>query len=165
MKKLLLVACVVSACFPLVVAGQKPTDQLKDFSRVLPGDLPLTLVYLNDKTVPIMFQPPTLYAMRARSKEATMLYVQGTAGDKAVQFDTTNFTIEQSGESVGSTPTNINHFERGKASVGKGDRVDGLLTFAKLVNVSQPFTVKHGKDSVEFKFTADQIKAMTSAAQ
>src|SRR5438309_1641065 len=139
MKKLLLVACMIAACFTLVVAGQNANDQLKGFSRVLPGEMPLTLVYLNDKTVPIMFQPPTLYAIRAQAKQATILYVQGVA-NKAVQIDTTNFTIEQNNESVDSMPSNIKHFEKGTASVPKGERVDGLLTFAKVVSVSQPST-------------------------
>ena len=164
MKKLFLAVCVVSVCLPLVVSGQDAAQQLKDFTWVLPGDVPLGLVYLNDRTVTALFQPPTLYSMRARAHTNTMLYIQGMP-ERDVQIDTTNFVIEQNGTTLTSVPTNIKHFEKGKAAVAKGERIDGLLTFDKLVNVSQPFTVKHGKDSVQIKFSSDQLKAAAPAAQ
>jgi hypothetical protein len=160
MKKLLfaLVALAVSA--PLALVGQDLTSQLKDYTRVLAGDgLQLSVVYLNQQTVAAIFQPPTLYAMRARAKEATMLYVQGTPS-RSLDLDTTNFMIEQGGESIAGQPTNIKNFTKGKAKVGSGETITGVLTFTKLVDVSKPFTVKHAKDSVEFKFSADQIKTM-----
>lgn len=163
MKRMLLVACIVAVCLPLVVSGQDGSQQLKEFTWVLPGDVQLGLVYLNDRTVPVIFQPPTLYSIRARAHATTMLYVQGTP-EKNVQIDTTNFVIEQNGVTVKSVPTNITHFEKGKAAVAKGQRIDGLLTFDKVVNISQPFTVKHGNDSVEVKFTSEQLKASAPAA-
>jgi hypothetical protein len=70
--------------------------------------------------------------------------------------------MEQGGESVPGTSQNIKNFETGK--VAKGERIDGLLVFAKQLDLSKPFMVKHGKDSVEFKFTSDQVKAMTPPA-
>jgi hypothetical protein len=163
MKKLLFAVALLAVSAPLALVGQDLTSQLKDYTRVLPGDgLQLSLVYLNQQTVAAIFQPPTLYAMRARAKEATMLYVQGTPS-RQVELDTTNFTIEQGGQSITSQPTNIKNFMKGKAKVGSGETITGVLTFMTAVDVSKPFTVKHAKDSIEFKFSADQIKAMAPA--
>src|SRR5437660_4467984 len=109
MKKLLLALCVVAVCFPLGLAGQadKATDKatiekaltglLVEYTRLLPLDgLPLSVIHLNDRTVPIVFQPPTLYSMRARAKEATLIYVQGTA-TRGLDLDTPKFTLSQHG--------------------------------------------------------------------
>ena len=161
MKRALFALCIAVVCVPLVVVGQNSAASLKDFTWALPGEVSLSLVHLNDSTVPIIFQPPTLYSIRARARTNTVFYVQGTP-DKDVKIDTTNFIIEQSGETVASLPTNIKHFEKGKASVSKGERIEGLLTFNKLVNVSQPFTVKHGRDLLQVKFNNDQIKQATA---
>jgi hypothetical protein len=158
MKRLLFGTATIAVYLPLVLSGQ---TTLKDFTWALPGDVPFGLVHMNDSTTPIVFQPPTLYSIRARAHTNTMFYVQATP-DKNVQFDTTNFTIEQNGETITSTPTNIHHFEKGKVSAPKGERIEGLLTFTKLVNLSQPFTVKHGNDSVQIKFSSDQMKAATT---
>jgi hypothetical protein len=106
-----------------------------------------------------MFQPPTLYSIRARAAASTLFYVQGTP-DKDVDLDTTNFVAMQGGESITSVPTNITNFEKGKAA--KGVRVSGLLQFAKQVDLSRAFTIVHGKDSVEFKFSEAQVKAITA---
>ncbi len=163
MKRALLVMGIVTGCLPLVVSGQKAAPSLKDFTWALPGEVSFGLVHLNDSTAQIIFQPPTLYSVRARAHTNTMFYVQATP-DKNVQIDTTNFVIEQNGETVTSLPTNIKHFEKGKAAVPRGERIEGLLTFSKLVNVSQPFTVKHGEDSVQIKFNGDQVKATAPAA-
>ncbi len=166
MRKALLSLCLLALCLPAIAKGafeQNSSDQMKDFTRVLSGDgVKLSLMHLNETTLPLMFQPPTLYSLRARSKESTLLYVQGTA-DKAVKLDTTTFTIEQGGEVLTSSPVNINHFEKGTASLAKGDQVNGVLVFSKIVDVTQPFTVKHGKDSVKIEFTKNQIRDMTPA--
>jgi len=161
MKKAPLVIGILAVCLPLAVSGQG-APSLKNFTWALPGDVSFGLVHLNDTTAPIIFQPPTLYSIRARAHTNTMFYVQATP-DKNVQIDTTNFVIEQNGETVASLPTNIKHFEKGKVAVPKGERIEGMLTFNKLVNVSQPFTVKHGDDSVQIKFTGDQLKALAPA--
>jgi hypothetical protein len=137
---------------------------MKNFTRVLSGDgISLSLMHLNGTTLPLMFQPPTLYSLRARLNEATLFYVQGTA-DKTTKLDTTNFTLEQGGEPVTATTINIKHFEKGSVALAKGDGVDGVLLFGKVVDVAQPFTIKHGRDSVKFEFTKDQVRDMTPAA-
>ena len=161
MKKLVLAVLAAVACLPLSLAGQTAAD-LKEFSQVMMLEgLPLTLVHLNDKTVPVLFQPPTLYSMRARAHDTTMLYVQGTA-TRTVELDSTTFMIDQGGQAVTSLPTNIKNFVKGKNKLGQDDRVDGVLTFAKAIDVSKPFTVKHGRDIATFQFTGAQVKAMTT---
>ena len=151
MKRLMLALVLLVVSAPLALRGQDLTSQLKDYTRVLAGDgLSLSLVLLNEQTVAVIFQPPTVYAMRARAKDNTMLYVQGTP-TRAIDLDTTNFTIEQGGESITSQPTNIKNFMKGKMKVGSGETITGVLTFTKLVDPKKPFTVKHAKDSVEFK--------------
>jgi hypothetical protein len=169
MKKLLLALCAVAVCFPLGLAGQDKatiekalTGLLVEYTRLLPIDgLPLSVIHLNDRTVPIIFQPPTLYSMRARVKEATLIYVQGTV-TRNIELDTTKFTLSQNGQATPATVSNIKNFMRGKNKLATGDRVDGLLTFARLVDLANPFTVQYDKElTAEFKFTANEIKAMT----
>lgn len=155
---------VAAVCLAGVALAQDRAALLKEYTRQIGGDgLPLSLVHLNARTVPVIFQPPTLYAIRARASEFTLLYVQGTA-QRDVDLDTTNFVIEQDGETVASTPMNIKHFERGTVSVPRGERVDGVLSFARRIDVSRPFTVRHGGDSVEFRFTPGQVREMTPPA-
>ncbi len=146
-----------------MLSGQH-APSLKDFTWTLPGELTLGLVHLNDTTTPIIFQAPTLYSIRARAHTNTMFYVQGTP-DRTIQVDTTNFIIEQNGETMTGVPTNIKHFEKGRVAVSKGERIEGLLTFDKLADVSRPFTLKHGNDLVQIRFTGEQMKATMPAAE
>ena len=161
MRKALLPLCLLVLSLPLT--AKDSSELMKDFTRVLPNDsLSLSLLHLNETTLPIVFQPPTLYAIRLRAKDATLFYVQGTA-EKAIKLDTTDFTIDQGGETITSTPMNIKHFEKGVAAVNKNDKVDGILVFSKIIDVTQPFVVRHGKDSVKIEYTKDQLKEMTPA--
>lgn len=154
---------ILTLCWSLVLSGQH-APSLKDFTWTLPGELTLGLVHLNDTTTPIIFQAPTLYSIRARAHTNTMFYVQGTP-DRTIQVDTTNFIIEQNGETMTGVPTNIKHFEKGRVAVSKGERIEGLLTFDKLADVSRPFTLKHGNDLVQIRFTGEQMKATMPAAE
>ena len=165
MKKLLLAVCALAVCLPWPVLGQDPMAVTLDYTKILPIDgLPLSLVHLNDKTVGAVFQPPTVFAMRARAKEATLIYVQGTA-QRGLEIDTTKFTIDQNGVSTPGTATNIKNFARGKNKLAMGDRVDGVLTFAKQIDLTAAFTVTYDRDmAAEFKFNPNQIKAMTAPA-
>jgi hypothetical protein len=161
MRKLF-IASALAVCLPLTLAAQDTT--LKDYSRTLQSDdVPINAIHLNDKTVPLLFKPPTLYSMRARAKEATTLYIQ-TVVENNAELDTTTFVIEQDGVSYPGTPTSIKNFTKGKLKLKLGDQVDGVLTFPKLLDVSKPFSLKHGRDRVEFKFTDAQVKALTAAA-
>jgi len=166
MKKLLIVALVAAAAAVLprgLDAQAAATEQLTKFMQTLQLDgIQLGCVHLNDRTVAILFQPPTLYAMRARTKEATALYVQGVA-EKDLELDTTNFIIEQAGTPAAtSAPTSIHNFTKGnKVKVAKGDRVDGVLTFSRLIDVNKSFILKHGKAMTEFRL-ADVVPDMTA---
>lgn len=165
MKKLLIatLAAAAAVVLPLGLHAQAPAaEQLTKFMQTLQLDgIQLGCVHLNDRTVALLFQPPMSYAMRARAKEATALYVQGVA-EKDLELDTTNFTIEQPGTpTASSTPTSIHNFTKGKVKVAKGDRVDGVLTFSRLVDVNKSFILKHGKAMVEFRL-ADVVPDMTA---
>jgi hypothetical protein len=163
MKRIPIFAVALAVFVPLAAGGQDVSTQLGPFTRTLGSDgLTLNLVHLNSRTVPILFQAPTLYAIRARAAETTMLYVQGVA-ERNVRLDTTNFTIEQGGQSIGATPMNIKHFERGTVSVPSGDRVDGVLAFERAIDPSKPFVVKHGNDSVEFSLDANALRQIAEA--
>jgi phenylpropionate dioxygenase-like ring-hydroxylating dioxygenase large terminal subunit len=159
MKKILIAAVLLALSLPFGAAGQDAAAQLQDFTRLLKvaDGLQLSIVHVNGRTVLVLFQPPTLYAIRARAKEVTVFFVQGTP-EKDVNLDPSGFTVQQGGESSPLTPVNIKRFEKGK--VIKGDRIDGMLQLAKQLDVAKPFTVVHAKESVEFKFTDDQVKSM-----
>ena len=58
------------------------------------------------------------------------------------------------------TPSSVRNFTRGKLKLKLGDQVDGIVTFPKLLDLSKPFSVKHGRDRVDFKFTDAQVKAL-----
>jgi hypothetical protein len=157
----LFIAAAVVACLPLAVVAQDTT--LKDYSKTMQSDdLPLNIIHLNDKTVPLLFKAPTLYQIRAKAKEATMVYVQAVVENNA-ELDTSSFTIEQDGMSYPGTPSSVRNFTKGKLKLKLGDQVDGILSFPKLLDISKPFTVKHGRDRVEFKFTDAQVKALAPA--
>lgn len=155
-------ALVLAVCLSPGLHGQDASSQLKDYSGVLKAEgLPLTLVHMTSKTVPLLFQPPTLYAMRARANQSLMFYVQGTP-QKDVQLDTGAFVVEQNGQTISSTAINIKGFQKGKAP--KGTQIDGLLVFEKQVDLSKAFSIVNGRDSVLFKFKAEQLKELAPPA-
>ena len=160
MRKLF-IAVAVAACLPLALVAQDST--LKDYSKtMMSDDLPLSIIHLNAKTVPLLFTAPTLYQIRAKASESTMVYVK-TVVESNAELDTTTFTIEQDGMSYPGTPSSVRNFTRGKLKLKLGDQVDGIVTFPKLLDISKPFTVKHGRDRVDFKFTEAQVKALAPA--
>ena len=160
----LLIAAALALCLPLTLAGQDAAATLKDYSKIMQSDdVPLNLVHLNAKTVPVLFQPPTLYSMRARAQQQTMIYVQ-TVVEINAELDTTNFFLDQSGASMAGTPTSISNFTKGKLKLKLGDKVTGILAFEKMADLSKPFTIRHGLDKAEFRFTEAQIKALAPAA-
>ena len=160
MKRALHGAIILSVTLPLCIAAQGSSAELKDFTRMLKAadGLQVSLVHLNAKTLPLLFQAPTLYQMRARAYQSTLLYVQGTT-QRDVELDTSLFTLEQDGQSTAGGTTNIKNFRQG--TVAKGSQVDGVLEFSIRVDLSRVFTVTHGSDSVEFKFNERQVKEAT----
>ena len=159
MKKVLSALLVTALVVPVTLMGQAPEggDALKDFSRELKmNGVTLNIVLLNDKTVEVLFQAPSKYSMAARARQTTMLYVQGTP-DKDIDF-TTAFNIQQGSETLPGTPHNVKNFENAK--VAKGTRIDGIVEFAKKVDISKPFKVANGRESVEFKLDGDLVKSL-----
>ena len=162
MKKIL-IAAIVALCLPLALAGQDNAQIMKEYSKLMMSeDVPLNIVHLNAKTVPVLFQPPMLYSMRARASQQTMVYVQSVVEVNA-DLDTTNFFLEQGGTSTPGTPTSISNFTKGKLKLKLGDKIDGILAFPVLIDVSKPFSIKHGMDKADFRFTDNQVKALMPA--
>ena len=161
MQAILISVALTTALGSLALAAQDST--LKDFSKtMMSDDLPLNIIHINAKTVPLLFKPPTMYQIRAKASESTMVYVQAVVESNA-ELDTTTFTIEQDGMSYPGTPSSVRNFTKGRLKLKLGDQIDGILTFPKLLDVSKPFAVKHGRDRVDFKFTDAQIKALAPA--
>ena len=161
MRKLF-IAVAVAACLPLALAAQDTA--LKDYSKIMMSDdLPLNIIHLNGKTVPLLFKAPTLYQIRAKANETTMVYVMAVVEQNA-ELDTTNFSIEQDGMTYPGTPSSVRNFTKGKLKLKLGDMVDGILTFPKLLDLSKPFSVKHGRDRVDFRFSDAQVKALAAPA-
>ena len=162
MRKLF-IAATVALCLPIALAGQDAAQIMKEYSKVMNSDdVPLNIVHLNAKTVPVLFQPPTLYSMRARASQQTLVYVQ-TVVEFNAELDTTNFFLDQGGTSTPGTPTSISNFTKGKLKLKLGDKVDGILAFPILADVSKPFTIRHGMDKADFRFTENQVKALAPA--
>ena len=161
MRKLFIAA--IALCLPLTLAGQDNAQIIKDYSKTMQSDdVSLNLIHMNAKTVQVLFQPPMLYSMRARAQQSTMVYVQSVVEVNG-ELDTTAFTIEQDGMSYPGTPSSVRNFTKGKIKLKLGDQVDGILTFPKLIDLSKSFTIKNGRDRVEFKFSDAQLKALAPA--
>ncbi len=160
----LFIAAAVALCLPLTLAGQDTAQIMKDYSKQMTSEeVPLNIVHLNAKTVPAIFQPPMLYQMRARAAQQTMFYVQ-TVVEINAELDTSNFVLEQGGTSTPGTPTNINNFAKGKQRLKLGDKVDGIVSFPAMLDLSKPFTIRHGLDKAEFRFSDAQVKALAAPA-
>jgi hypothetical protein len=160
MKKALFVLLVAAFVVPVTLVGQDKSTALIDFSKTLNSNgVTLSVVLMNDKTIEVLFQAPTKFAMRARARMATMVYIQGTPG-KDVDFKT-EFTIQQDGEPVAGKPVNIKNFDNVK--VAKGQRIDGVVEFPTKIDLTKPFKVANGKDAVEFKLSSDLVKSLAPA--
>lgn len=159
MKKALFLVLVAAFVVPAVLAGQNSDAQkaLGDFSRTFTSNgVNLSVVLMNDKTIEALFQAPTKYAMKARARMTTMVYVQGTPS-KEVEFKT-EFSIQQDGETLPGKTLNIKNFDNMK--VAKGERIDGVVEFPKKMDLFKPFKVVNGKDSVEFRLNDDLVRSL-----
>jgi len=159
-----ILACVlaVSAIAAQQQEGQQPQQEssaamLKQFTRSMDVDgMMMSFVYLNDRTVDVLFQPPGKYSLRAQAKMATLLYVQATP-DKDGKLDT-RFYLEQDGETTEGVAHNIKHFQSG--AVAKGERIDGILRFERKLDLTHQFTIKSSKSSLKFKLSEEALKLM-----
>jgi hypothetical protein len=146
----------------LAQGAQAPAgSELADYMRsliVAPG-LQVSVVHLNEATLPIVFQPPTIYAMRARTYERTLLFVQGTT-EREVDFDPGRFELQQDGEPMKGQALNITNFR--KAKVPSGQRLDGVVEFLTKLDLSKPFSVLYGNEATVFMFSEGQVQAATA---
>ena len=140
-------------------AEPKPDPSiLKEFTRSVKLDnLVMNFVLINDKTADVLFQPPGKYAIRARARMSTLLYLQGTPDKDLKQVDT-QFKCEQDGQTMNGTAMNIKNFE-GNA-VAKGTRIEGLIQFEKKIDPTHAFKVHNANMSVEFKLSPEALKIM-----
>ncbi len=70
----LLIAATAALSLPLTLAGQDSAQIMKDYMRqIVSDDVSLNVVHLNSQTVPVLFQPPMLYSMRARAQQQMMI--------------------------------------------------------------------------------------------
>ncbi len=136
---------------------QSSAAMLKQFTRSMNVDgIMMSFVYLNDRTVDALFQPPGKYAVRAQAKMATLLYVQGIP-DKDGNLDTT-FYLEQDGQTTEGLARDIKGFKSG--AVTKGERINGILQFDRKLDLTRQFTIKNSKNSVKFKFSEEALGTM-----
>jgi hypothetical protein len=161
MKKAgMLVACFVllSCIGPAQEPSVDKTAMLKEFTRTAQVDgLTLSFVHLNNRTVDVLFEAPGKYALRARASQSTMFYVQGTP-EKDVQLDT-KFVMEQDGQTFQGVAQNIKNFQS-ETALAKGERIDGLLHFARKIDPSHEFTVKNAAYVVMFKLTPEALQML-----
>lgn len=137
---------------------QPSAAMLKHFTRSMNVDgIMMNFVYLNDRTVDVLFQPPGKYAVRAQAKMATLLYVQGTP-EKDGKLDTT-FYLEQDGQTTEGVARDIKGFKSG--AVTKGERINGILQFDRKLDLTRQFTIKNSKSSLKFKLSEEAIGLMS----
>jgi len=152
--------CILVATCAFAQEADQNATALKQFTRSADfNGVTLFLVHMNNRTVEALFQAPTKYSMRARANMSTMIYVQGTP-DKDVSLST-DFVLEQDGDTTPGTTHNIKNFAAG--AVAKGERIDGIIQFEKKVDITHPFTIKNGETAVEFKLSGDALKMLEPA--
>jgi len=162
----------VIVCFCLAVAalaqGQAgktsqeasaSSDLLKQFTRSAKIDgVVLNFVLLNNKTIELLFQGPSKYAMHARANQFTTFYVMG-APEKDVTLDT-KFVVEQDGETINGSSLNIKNFETG--NVAKGERINGIFQLEKKIDITHAFKIKGAHSTLEFKLSHAALKEMAN---
>jgi hypothetical protein len=130
---------------------------LKEFSRSeRMGNVVLSFVLLNSKTVEVLFSAPGKFAMQARANQATTFYVVGKP-DKDITLDT-NFVVEQDGQTINGSAVNIKNFEAGPVS--KGQRIDGIFQLERKIDVTHAFKIKGSKSTLDFKLSSAALKEL-----
>jgi hypothetical protein len=159
MKVLLSVLIAFALLGCIALAQDKPSQEassgdnatvLAEFTRSAKLDgLVLNFVHINNRTVDILFPGPEKYSMRARANLMTLIYVQGTP-EKEIQVNP-DFIMKFGGDTISAESHNIKNFEAG--SVAMGERIDGLLIFAKKLKPSDPFHIIGNNTNVTFRFS------------
>ncbi len=160
MKKTVAIAVLcflaVTTTAPQFVNSQDSMTVLKTFTR--PGKIEgmtVSLTFLNDKTIDLIFSAPSKYAIRAKANQATAFYVQGVS-EKSFTLNNI-FTVEQDGQTYNCSAVNIENFAGG--SVAKGARVKGILQLEKKLDLTHPFKIKNANNSIDLNFS-DAVKQL-----
>jgi hypothetical protein len=162
MKKIaaLAILCFLATTLTAVYSQTSRSDTksiLNDFTRSGKIDgSSFSFVLLNNKTVGLLFTPPSMYQIRARASQGTAFYVLGAAEKKFTLEK--KFVVEQDGQTFDCEMINIENFTGGE--IAKGQKIKGILQLSKKLDLSHPFTIKGAQDSMEFKLTEDALKEL-----
>jgi hypothetical protein len=116
------------------------------------GEFMITIV--NDRTVdPLFGSSPSRFAIRARARMATIFFIQGVA-NKEFEFKP-DVTVIQKGETLTGATSSVKNFTAGK--IAKGQPVQGLVEMPKKLNLYEPFDVKIGGQTAEFRLSPDDV--------
>jgi hypothetical protein len=158
MKKVLALL-VVAACALPVFAGAQQADNAKILqmfsanSRADWGNLQVIL--LNDRTVEALFgASPAKAAFRTKARMTSVFFVQGTV-NKEFEFKP-EVTATQKGETLPGKVTPMKNFAGGK--VAKGEQMQGLVEFAKKLDLYESFKVTVAGHAVDFNFNEDDVR-------
>jgi hypothetical protein len=158
MKKAFALLVVLACAAPSLLVAQPnvdPSKILAAFSstiRTAGGEFMITV--LQDRTIdPLFGTSPSRFAIRARARMATILFIQGVAS-KEFEFKP-DVTVVQKGETLEGKASSIKNFTAGK--VAKGASVQGLVELPKKLNLYDPFKVMMGGQTAEFNISADDV--------
>jgi hypothetical protein len=158
MKKIFALTTVLAWVVPAMLGAQPtadPTKMLQIFSapiKTAGGDFTITI--LNDRTIePLFGTSPAKFAIRTRSRMATILFIQGVA-NKEFELKP-DVTVSQKGETLEGKASSIKNFVPGK--VAKGQSVQGMVELPKKLNLYEPFKVMMGGQTAEFALNGDDV--------
>jgi hypothetical protein len=79
----LFIAAAIAAWLPLALAAQDTS--LKDFSKTMMSDELLLNIIPQCQPVPLLFKPLTLYQIRAKASESTMVMQAGNGNAESIR--------------------------------------------------------------------------------
>ncbi|GAB4247784.1 MAG: hypothetical protein Kow00109_23920 [Acidobacteriota bacterium] len=159
MRKVLVFATVLALGF-LAAPALGEENVLPLFTRALETEgLTLNLVHVNNATVDSLFTAPSKYSIRARANQVALFYVQGRPQEAGKL--STDFALEQNGQTVAGVVHNIQNFVAG--DVAAGTKLDALLEFPTKLDPSRPFTVRNGKAAVSFELSAKALELLKAS--
>ena len=157
MKKLLAFA-LAGFGFASLCAAQN-TTLLKEFTRTdYFSGTKLSVVLLTDKTIGLFFDGSSKDAVQAKVDIGTCFYISGTA-DKNMKMST-DFAVEQDGETFHGTILNLKNFVDG--AVPKGEKISGILQLQKKLRLNHLFTVKGAGGLVYFELSSDALRTVSN---
>jgi hypothetical protein len=160
MKKAFAVLVVAACALPAVIGAQSATDPAKMveiFSQPIKTDGgTFQVTILNDRTVEAIFANfPAKVALRTKARMTSVFFVQGIVG-KDFDFKP-DANVVQKGETIEGKPTAISkNFVAGK--VAKGEKLQGMIEFAKKIDLYEPFKFTMNGQTAEFRLSEDNVR-------